>query len=475
MAEAVINELGTSIRNKRKKKIILLSLVGLILCGAGVYVYPKLIAKQATAPSLQWATVQRGDVTETVAASGTVQASKQASLTFSGSSNKLTSVNVKVGDHVKAGQVLATVDVSTAQIDVNNALASLASAQANLAQAKEGSTEEEIAIQQANVNKAKITWDAAKNAYETQKQLFAAGAGTKSDLDAAKNNLDQAEVSYQSAVAQLNQVKAPPKSTTILSAEAALKQAQAGLEQKQIALDQLTLTAPMDGVIVQVNGNVGELPKNDSTSSSSTGFIVMDNSDSGSIEVLAQISQTDIGKMKEGMKATFTSSAFSDKKFAGKVSVIYPEATTDSGVTTYKVLLTVDNQEGLMKPGMTVNVTVEVGTHNNVLYIPASAMKDQNGKDVVYLKGAESSGGAPTSNGGQQGVLPYHSVPITIGYYSSDMVEVISGLNEGDQVALTSSANSTSSTSNKKNSNGFGGMPGIGGPDGPPGGMGGGR
>ncbi|WP_264175968.1 HlyD family secretion protein [Effusibacillus dendaii] len=302
-------------------------------------------------------------------ASGTVQAAKQVSLNFSGSGGEITAINVKVGDHVKAGQVLATLDDSTAKTQVKNAEANLAAEQAHLDEATQGSTPDEIAVQQANVDKAKVELDAAKNTYNIQKNLYASGAVSKSDLDQAKNSLDQAQASYDSAVAQLNQTKAPPKSATVQAAQAAVAQAQTQLQQQQIALDKLSLKAPMDGVITQVNGDVGEIPSNNP-------FMVMDDSDSGNLEVMAQISQSDIGKIQPGMNATFTTNAYSDKTFNGTVKLVYPEGTTTSSVTTYKVLLTVDNKEGLLKSGMTVNVTIDVGTHKNVLYVPAAALKD---------------------------------------------------------------------------------------------------
>ncbi|HJV44463.1 MAG TPA: efflux RND transporter periplasmic adaptor subunit [Bacillota bacterium] len=495
MADTVVNHTGLSLGKKRRNKVIAYSLAGLLICGAGVYAYPKFFTTQTVAPTMQWATVKSGDVTETVSASGTVQASKQVNLNFIGTGdNKVSSLNVKVGDHVKAGQVVATLDDSTVQTQIANAQANLSAAQAKLAEAQQGATAEEIAVQEANVEKAKLSVDEATNTYNRQKQLFDAGALAKSDLDQAKSSLDQAQVSYKSSLAQLNQVKAPPQSATILTAEASVKQAEAQLQQQQIALDKLKMIAPIDGIIDQVNGNIGEVPSSGNNSTSA--FIVMDNSDSGNIQVTAQISQTDIGKVKEGLNATFTTSAYENKTFNGKVSTVYPEATTEQGVTTYKVILDVDNKEGLLKPGMTMNVTVDVGTHKNVLYVPAAALKDQNGKDGVYLRTTSTTDAQATNNNSnnnnnsnsdnstrsnkkaqsqgqgqrQQGNTGFHFQPVTIGYYSADKVEITSGLNEGDQVAIEMARPSTSSSSgNNRSSNGFGGIPGMGGA----GGMGG--
>jgi HlyD family secretion protein len=532
MAEVVTNDLVLSLKKKNRKKMITISLAVLLVLGTGIFVYEKYAASQSTASVLQLATVKRGDVMETVSASGTVQAPKQVSLNFSGSGGEITSINVKVGDHVKAGQVLATLDDSTARTQVMNAQANLQSAQAHLAEVQQGSTPQDIAVQQANVDKAKAALDAAKNTYDIQKaseqmqkakvtldaaqtnynrekSLFDAGAVPKSDLDQAKqtldqaqadyqtavvaynqaqadynNNLKQAQAAYDSAVAQLNQLKAPPKDSTVAQAQAAVTQAEAQLQQQEIALSKLTLKAPIDGVVTQVNGNVGEMPSNNPV-------IVLDNSDSKDLQVLAQVSQSDIGKIQAGMDATFTVSAYENKQFKGKVLMVYPEATTESGVTTYKVLLSVDNTEGLLKPGMTLNVTIIVGTHKNVLYIPAAALRDQNGKDGVFVPNQtsssqtakESTSGNSSENGSRgnarrtQTASPYTFKPVTIGYYSSDRVEITSGLKEGDQVVLSfnnnSGNNAGSSSSNRRSVNGFGGMGGIPGMGGAGGGRGG--
>jgi HlyD family secretion protein len=219
-----------------------------------------------------------------------------------------------------------------------------------------------------------------------------------------------------------------------------VKQAEAQLEKKKVALKDLTLVAPSDGLVVQVNGNVGELP--------SDPFIVLDNSTTGTMEVLAQVSESDIGKVKEGLSATFTTSTYSDKTFTGTVTLVYPEATTNSNVTTYDVLLSVDNKEGLLKSGMTMNVKIEIGTHKDVLYVTPAALKSQNGKDGVYL----ATENAPNGRG-------YQFQPVTIGYYSSERVEITEGLKEGDEVVLTLS----SGTSNTSRTQQMGGMPGMGG------------
>ncbi|WP_301171417.1 efflux RND transporter periplasmic adaptor subunit [Brevibacillus nitrificans] len=514
-----------------KKRWIIVGLA-VVLIGGGVYGYQSLSTPSRAQAAFQVVNVQRGDVSETVLASGAVQASKRTSLSFSDAEDAkdaISSIKVGVGDQVKAGQVLATMDDSVAQIQVTNAQANLLSAQAKLEEAQKRKTSAEMKTLLAAVNQAKIELDQAKQSidsqkatndeakakaalqnaqktYASQKALYEAGAISKTEYDAAQTDLDsaqrdyntavltasqtkgqsgskieQAQAAYDTAVEAVNEANEGPDASTVLSAKAAVEQAKAQLQQAQKALNAVTLKAPMDGVIVQLNGNVGEIPGSD--------FIIMDNSNSGNLEVMAQISQSDIGKVKEGLKVNFTTSSYPDETFTGSVKLVYPEAKTESGVTTYDVLLSVANKDGMLKIGMNMNVSIEIGTHQNVLVVPAQALQTLNGKDGVYLytagntastenaentDNARGKGGTENAsntrsggNGGNagNGARQYRFQPVKIGYFASDRVEITEGLSEGDKVViLANTATSSSTNQNSSRMGGFGGgMGGFGG------------
>ncbi|MFD2370216.1 efflux RND transporter periplasmic adaptor subunit [Brevibacillus sp. GCM10020057] len=497
-----------------KKRWIALG-VAVVLIGGGVYGYQAYMTPTRVQAAFQVIPVSKGDVTETVLASGTVQASKRTSLSFADvedAKDAISSIVVGVGDQVKVGQVLATMDDSVAKIQVTNAQANLLSAQAKLEEAQKRKTTAEMRTLEANVTQARTELELAKQSidsqkatsdeekakanlanaqktYASQKALYEAGAISKTEYDTAQSELEQAQrdyntavltagqargqvsskieqaqAAYDTAVEALNEAKKGPDASTVLSAKAAVEQARAQLQQAQKALNAVTLKAPMDGVIVQVNGNVGEIPGSD--------FIIMDNSNSGSLEVLAQISQSDIGKVKEGQSVSFTTSSYPDETFSGKVKLVYPEAKTESGVTSYDVLLTVDNKEGKLKIGMTMNVTIEIGTHQNVLVVPAQALQTMNGKDGVYLytEGSTRESGSKEGNA-RSAARPYRFQPVKIGYFASDKVEITEGLQEGDKVVIM--AMNTSAASAEQNANRMGGMTRMGGVGGF-GGMGGG-
>ncbi|WP_232699482.1 efflux RND transporter periplasmic adaptor subunit [Brevibacillus daliensis] len=500
-------------KGKRKKSIIMVTLAGALLCGTGIYAYSEFVSPSRETSIMQTIPVQRGDISEVVAASGTVQAAQQMTLNFPSGDDVISAIHVKVGDSVKAGQVLATMDQTATLMQVKIAEANLLSAKASLAEKMQTKDENEILVLQSNVTKAKASLESAMKSYdnqkallqqekassnlqeakknlETQKRLYEAGAISKSELDQAQNSLNQAGAEYQtasmqysqtkdqshnsvvqaqaaydSAVAQLNQAKAPAQESSVQAAKASVTQAEVQLKQQQLHLEKLTIKAPMDGVVLQVNGNVGK--------TATSPFLVMDNSNAEQLGVMVQISQRDISKIKQGMEATFTIGTYNGRKFQGKVETIYPEGNTESGVTTYKVLLTVGNKEGLLKPGMTLQTTIHVGTQKNVLYVPTAALREQGGKTGVLVKvedgattdkdvKATTDSKSKSSDRGQN-ASGYQFREVTTGLVSSKGVEITSGLEEGDQILLSMQAPDSSNNRQMGQGTGIGGMPVMGG------------
>ncbi|MDN9008386.1 efflux RND transporter periplasmic adaptor subunit [Brevibacillus laterosporus] len=146
-------------------------------------------------------------------------------------------------------------------------------------------------------------------------------------------------------------------------------------------------------------------------------------------------------------------------------------------MTTYKVLLTVGNKEGLLKPGMTLQTTIHVGEQKNVLYVPITALREQGGKTGVLVKGKDGAGtdkemkstadskGKSRDKG--QNVSGFQFKEVTTGLIGSDRVEITSGLEEGDQILLTMQVSNSSSNIRQMGqgpmSSGMGGMPVMGG------------
>jgi HlyD family secretion protein len=436
----------------KKAKMISIAVAGLLLFGGGVTYYIEKPAAVA-AQNIQLATVLRGDVSQTVSVSGTLAPANQVSFSSPGNGAKISAMNVKVGAKVQAGQVLATFDSTSAQIQLESAKANFASAQTKLSQAKKGSTSAQIAVQSANVEKAKANLNDAISNYDAAAND---PKSTTSKKDQAKASKDQAQAAYDSAVEQLKSLKAGPDASSVQSAQASVDQAGSQVTQAQQTLDSYTIKAPFDGVVSAVNGQVG------SPSANNAALLILDDASSAVLTATLQVSQTDITKIQSGMAAEVTTTALQGKTWKGTVTTVAPDSTTSNGLTTYAVGLNVENPDGLLRSGMSINVTITTGTHSNVLYIPSMALKQTGNRTGVYIQDSAAgtnSNSSPSSSGNKQGNSSQNSsinglkfVPIQTGYLTGSKVEVTSGLTEGEQIAIVMPT--PSSNNNQKNSNG---------------------
>ncbi|ADO56386.1 efflux RND transporter periplasmic adaptor subunit [Paenibacillus polymyxa] len=467
MAETVLNDALIKLRKKRRKKWIWTAIVLLVVGGGGAAVYLNMPKEQA-APVVQDETfkVERGDVSEKLDTSGTVQASKEVKLNFtSAGDNKLAAVNVKAGDKVKKGQVLALLDSSEIKMQIQSASDSLEISKAKLAELEKGPKAEDIEIQKTNVLRAKMAVDTAqesfeleeaesqkkasqkqleqaRKAYEDQKFLHDAGAVSNSELEQAEQALDkaqtdydnldlqfrkiisqkrrtisEAEIGYRAALAELRKTQVPADASSIQSSRIEVRRLATELEQKKNELNKLQVTAPWDGVILKVNGDVGTSP--------TAPFIVMNNSDSNDLKVVVKVSQNDIVKVKKGLSAVLTTNAYPGESFPGKVQFVSPEASTDEGMTTYLMELSVHDPKGKLKTGMIMNVAVILGVHKNVLFVPATALRSEGGQDGVYVS---------ANNAANPGARTFK--PVELGFYTPDRVELKSGVKEGDTIIV---------------------------------------
>ncbi|MFB5674327.1 efflux RND transporter periplasmic adaptor subunit [Paenibacillus terreus] len=470
MSEIVANDAIVEWKKKRRRKWIIRTVIVLALCGAGAVVYWQWPEKEVAAvPQNETLKVERGDVTETLDATGTVKASKEVNLNFTGeSTDKLAAVNVAPGDRVKAGQVLARLDDTEARNQAQSAADDLAMAKNKLEEALKGPKPEEVEIQQVNVQRAKTELERAKQnfdieeaqsqkeqsskqleqarkAYDDQKFLLEEGAVPANEMEQAeqalekaeqdykaqernmrkienqqKQAIEDAEISYRQALAELKKIQTPADDSAIEAAKIDVRRAETVLKQKQDSLTKLEIKAPWDGVILKVNGDVGTSP--------TAPFIVMNNASANNLMIAAKIGQSDIVKVQTGLKAVFRTNAYPGEEFQGEVKFVSPEPSTEDGSTAYPIELSVKNPDGKLKTGMVMEISILLGTHKDVLFVPAMAIRSEGGQDGVYVA---SNPAAPEA---------YEFVPVEQGFYTPDRVELKSGVKEGDTVVIPAPA-----------------------------------
>ncbi|MDR0268611.1 efflux RND transporter periplasmic adaptor subunit [Paenibacillus sp.] len=282
-------------------------------------------------------------------------------------------------------------------------------AERNLEKAKNEYTNAEL-----QYTKAKTALQDAQD--KAQKEFDNAELQYEKTVTKGKQAEEEAKFSYESALKGLKAAEAPPEVSAVMSAESAVQQAAADLKQKEGELSKLQITAPWDGLILKVNGDVGTSP--------TAPFIVMNNSNSNQLKVLAKVDEIDIAKMKMGLKAIMRTDSYSGKEYEGKITFVSPQAVTDAGMTTYTVELSIQDPEGTLKTGMNMQISVELATHNNVLYIPLTALQSEGGQDGVYL----------VSDPAHPEIYKFQ--PVEVGIYTSDRVEIKSGVAKGGTIVI---------------------------------------
>lgn len=441
----------------------------LVVAAAGVGGWMFWTRNQApqTTSLTQVVTVTRGNLTATIAPTGEVYAPRQVELYFDVNKIELIELNVAAGQKVKAGDVLARIDPETLDRDVTQAEADLIIAEdelekaqnpydeMDLAGAQRAVTQAEVALENAEKNLIVVQNDSPNaeyirgleyevNWYETNYgeslRKYEKGQITKERLDLDFNNLmsakerlktallnreialadaqdqvPQAEYNLQKARDTLAEIQAGPDPDEVEVAQAKVTSAQADLEDAQDALEAATLVAPFDGTVISTGAEVGDLVYPTT--------IVVTLADLSNLEVKAFVDETDISQVEVGQEVEITFDSFPGQKFQGQVLEVPLQGTLSQNVMTYEVPVSLEGAEEVsLKTGMTANLKIVVGRRENVLLVPALAVQQGEEGNVVMVQDSPQE--------------PAVATPIEVGLSDGLYVEVIRGLNEGDQVVI---------------------------------------
>jgi HlyD family secretion protein len=381
------------------------------------------------------ARIARGTVAKTISATGRVQALRTVDVGTQ-ASGTISDIYVDFNSQVKKGQVIARLDPSQLQTQLTQATANLAGAQASVqtAQSAALSADAGVAAAQANVDRLdSVVKDAQQNLDRTR-DLVAAGVTPRKDLDTAQNALSQALAQKQQGVAQMNQARAQTNSarSQMAQARAQVAQASASVQLASVNMQHTIITAPIDGVIVSRNVDVGQTVA--ASLQAPTLFLIAN--DLTHMQVLADIDEADVGQLQPNTDVTFTVDAYPAETFRGKIEQIRLAPQTVQNVVTYTAVINVDNPDLKLKPGMTANVTATVSKQQNVLTAPAAALR-------FRPENAAPSGPARPGGGTLYVVNGKKLEPVRVRTGLSDgaVTQIVSGdVNEGDVVAVPATA-----------------------------------
>src|SRR5689334_7157419 len=412
-----------------KKKLLLGGGFMAAIVLAGFYFW----GDSSSTPQYLTARVERGNLRNTVTATGalqavtTVQVGSQASGTISALYADFNSV-------VKKGQVVAQLDPAQMKAQVEQAQANLEQAKASLANARAAVTDAQaknlaakstvqnnhagVSGAEANLAVLKAQEDDAMSLLKHQESLLKSGVIAQRDYDVAMMAYKTAEAKYNQAVAQLNQAKLTEQSSSsagiaqsqatveqskaqVQQAAAQVQQAQAALSLAEVNLSHTTITSPIDGIVVSRAVDVGQTVA--ASLSAPTLFTIAN--DLTQMQVIANIDQADIGAINQSNTVTFTVDAFTGRRFDGQIQEIRLSPQNVQNVVTYNVVINVQNPDLKLMPGMTANLTFGVAERKNALRIPNAALRFTP-KDMTPEKIREimrSQRGDQAGQGGQSG------------------------------------------------------------------------
>lgn len=372
--------------NKKQKTI-----TAIIIIAAVIIVTPFFLnKKKGLNVTYNFATAEITDICTTVTATGTIEPVTKVDVgtQVSGIVSKL---YVDYNSVVKAGQVIAELDKSNLTSELNSAKANLEAAKASL-----NSLKSELNYQTENYNRQKNLHD----------------KGLISD-----DAYDQAYTSYTKAVQSVNQ-----QEQQVVTQSENVKKATTNLSYA-------TITSPIDGIVLSKEVEEGQTV----ASSFNTPTLFTIAQDLTDMRVIADVDEADIGNVKVGQRVQFTVDAYPDDTFNGEVTQVRQEATTESNVVTYEVVISAPNMDLKLKPGLTANVTIYTSEKPQVCAIPSKALKFAPNEAMLTPDESVEDVEAKTKVWTKQGNV-FKAIGVSTGITNGSLTEITSGLKPGQEV-----------------------------------------
>jgi len=361
-----------------KKTIITLAVIAAIAASVGGYYY----TRPGPEPKVTTVVVTRGDITDGVGATGTLDAVTSVTV-GSQVSGIIQELYADFNSIVRKGQVIARLDPTMIQTQIEQARANLVRAQ-------------------ADVERLKVTLEDAKVKRDRARELSGRKLITQQELETA-------EVNVKSAEAQLR------------SSQASLSQSEASLRTNEVNLEHTVIKAPIDGIVISRNVEIGQTVA--ASFNAPTLFIIA--ADLTKMKCTANIDESDVGRIRPGQAVTFRVDAYPTEEFAGTVSQVRLQPIVVQNVVTYGTVIDVPNPSLKLKPGMTANVQIEIARRTGVLKIPNSAARFRPSVEIFQAlnqevppdlnqprgSGPRMAGGAPGGAGTQAAQPPSAAGP----------------------------------------------------------------
>ena len=356
----------------KKKTYIIIGVVAIV----ALLAYMMFGGKEEKPVNYVTQEVKTATITTSVTATGTIE--PVTSVTVGTQvSGIVAHLYVDYNSVVKKGQVIA-------ELDKTNLMSELASAKANLASVR------------SNLQYQKSNYERYNTLY--QKGLISA------------NDFEQARLSYEQAQQQV-------------------RTASESVRKAQTNLGYATITSPIDGVVLSKSVEQGQTV----AASFNTPELFTIAQDLTNMQVVADIDEADIGEVREGQRVSFTVDAYPDDTFEGRVTQVRQEATTESNVVTYQVVISAPNASMKLKPGLTANVTIYTMEVSNVLAVPSKALKFVPNEKMLTEEQSIQDCQAKNKVWMQEGNV-FKAYPVTVGISNGMLTEIKTGVKAGQKV-----------------------------------------
>jgi HlyD family secretion protein len=442
------NQVRIARMSRLRLSLIAVAAAALLLGTAGFYWF----ANGGRAPGYRTAAVERGTLVSSISATGTLNAvvTVQVGTQVSGT---ISALYVDFNSPVKKDMLIARIDpeifeakvnqaradLEGAQAAVLNQRASLARAQADLANAQATVVKQEVAVRDARVKAA------------SRLQLFKEGGISAEERDSAQAALDSALAQRDAAEASVRASQAALEVTRaqLASAEATVRQKRAALAQAEADLGRTYIRAPVDGVVISRNVDVGQTVA--ASLQAPTLFLIAQ--DLTKMQVDTNVDEADISRVAIEQEASFTVDSYPGQTFRGRVQQVRQAPQVVQNVVTYNTVITVDNPERKLKPGMTANVKILTARRENALIVPSAAFRFRPEGAPTARPGAAAAAAPPGARpgagmragarGGDAQAKVYVlqggdaiERAVRVGLSDGQRTEILEGLQEGDAVIV---------------------------------------
>jgi len=371
-------------------------LVALAALGVGAYLWLRPKPSASPTSTVETATVQRGVFRVSVSGPGTLEPVQSLAVkpAVNGTVLRLPSV----GDRVQKGQLIVQLDPTNYTRALDNARLALQKAQANLdkLRADQAST---LATNRQNIASAEVAYanaqrdlEAARANLQATQRLFDLGGASVQSLQSARDAYAKAQAALEVAQVNLNtarqalSLRSNANAQDLRNAQIAVEQARLEVKNAEENLASTKIYAPFDGVVAEVNAQVGSIGVGATVSNATALLTLIDDS---SINLPVQIDESEIAKVKVGQKVEVSLDAFGGETFSGVVTAISPSARIQQNIAVFYVTVNVPNPERKLRPGMTAEGEIIAEEIPEALTIPKRAVQTVRNRAYVDVQMAD--------------------------------------------------------------------------------------